>query len=128
MPKITLLNVKYQHLQNYIITAATCWATSHLNTGAVAVNFVFSFGPKLIDLSAIDGSSFFFYSYRLYSVPALKIQCYGLKSWVSFTVCQKTRVKPSSHKSIRSSKVNTFTASIVHHFGLKKTGLHPDTK
>ena len=41
-------NVKNQHLQNYILTAVICWTTSHLNTGAVAVNSITSLGHKLI--------------------------------------------------------------------------------
>ena len=37
-------NVRSRHLQTFILTAAICWATSHLNTGAIAVNSVPSFG------------------------------------------------------------------------------------
>ena len=35
-----------------ILNAVLCWATSHLNAGAIIVNFVPSFGNKLIEISA----------------------------------------------------------------------------
>ena len=41
---IRVTNVKNRLLQNNILTAVTCWANSHLNTGAVAANSVAFFG------------------------------------------------------------------------------------
>ena len=46
-----------------VVTAVICWATSHSNTGAVAVNSVPSFGQKSIEISAKSNITSFISGY-----------------------------------------------------------------